>query len=129
MDTTLPSPNRASVILSAVLAVGFAGALAAPASAETSRPAAQPAAQSVSYAGLDLASPGDARLILRRIKVAAASVCGPEPAVSSLHPRAQHDWRACTTGAVDRAVADLGAPLVIAMHNGQLPVGPALASR
>lgn len=128
MDTTLASPKLLTLVLAATVTMGLSG----PAHAEASQPSAP--FQTVSYAGLDLDKPADARLLLRKIRLAAETVCGPEPAGSSLHPRAQHAWRACTTEAVDRAVADVGAPLLVALHTGQAPAGQtpvrqALASR
>jgi UrcA family protein len=127
MDTRLPFPKPAFAILPMVAlgALALGGALSAPAFADAPRPEVL----AVSHAGLDLNQPADARVLIRRIEAAATTVCGPAPASSSLLPRAMHDYRDCVSGAVDRAVADLGAPLVVAIHTGRTPVSSNFASR
>jgi UrcA family protein len=68
----------------------------------------------VGFAGLDLAQPAAVEALYRRLKQAAAEVCG-----DATHPGTRivsASWRACTAKAVADAVAALDRPLLTAYH-------------
>jgi UrcA family protein len=68
----------------------------------------------VSYAGLNLADESDARVVLQRIRRAAAQVCGPDLGASAvIHSRS---YMRCKKDATSNAVADLRSPLVTAIY-------------
>lgn len=73
----------------------------------------------VSYAGLNLANEGDARVLLQRIRRAAARVCSPTPDPLVMSSRA---YRRCTREATSNAVANLHSPMVTALYQGKSPV-------
>lgn len=133
MDTNTASPNRSALltdILSAAVAVGAVflavGSMSGIAEAQT---AAKPAA-TVSYADLDLSTHDGARALLKRINVAAKEACGPAPVMSPLTPIAATLHERCITEAAARAVAEVNAPLVVALHTGQpQPAGELFAAR
>lgn len=133
MDTKLTSPNRSALltdILSAAIAVGAVflavGSMTGSAQAQTS---ARTAA-TVSYADLDLSTQDGARALLKRINIAAKEACGPEPVMSPLTPAAPTLHERCITQAADKAVAEVNAPLVVALHTGQpQPAGELFAAR
>jgi len=121
MDTKTTSPNRSALLtdlFSAAIAVGAivlaVGSMSGVAQAQTS---AKPAA-TVSYADLDLSSHEGARTLLKRINVAAKEACGPAPVMSPLTPAAPTFHARCITEAADQAVAEVNAPLVVALHTG-----------
>lgn len=133
MDTNTASPNRSALltdILSAAVAVGAVflavGSMSGIAEAQT---AAKPAA-AVSYADLDLSTHDGARALLKRINVAAKEACGPAPVMSPLTPIAATLHERCITEAAARAVAEVNAPLVVALHTGHpQPAGELFAAR
>lgn len=129
--TTSSSSKVRTALALGVIAALLGGAFAGPASAEAPPPA--PAAQAVSYADLDLSRPADAEALLARITVAARDACDDSATHSPLFPRASHDFRTCTSEAVDAAVARINQPALTALaapanQPVQSPVG-ALASR
>jgi len=63
----------------------------------------------VRFADLDLDAPGDAHVLLMRVKGAARDVCGPDWTVSRDLGDSQ-DYRACMRRAVATAVDDVDAP-------------------
>ena len=69
----------------------------------------------VSVAGLNFGSPAGAKIILRRIRNAAAKVCGPEPTAPL--DRMNH-FQPCVKTATDRAVASMHDPLLTALNGG-----------
>jgi len=94
--------------LAAAAVLGTAAtALAAPSEPET-------ASRTVHLGDLNLSGPDGAGIALRRIQVAAASVCGGAPDPRLLDRAAP--YRACVHGAVDRAVAFLDRPIVTAQR-------------
>jgi UrcA family protein len=102
--------------LAAVAALGFA--VSAPA-APAAHPAIDPdtVAVKVSFAGLNLASPAGAKVLLQRIHAAAKVVCGEEPETPTLGQDAR--YRACIDGVVARTVEAFGNPLVTALNGGR----------
>lgn len=121
MDTNITSPNRSALftdILSAAVAVGAiflaVGSMTGVAQAQT---AATPAT-TVSYADLDLSTHDGARVLLKRINIAAKEACGPAPVMSPLTPAAPTRHDRCIAQAADKAVAEVNAPLVVALHTG-----------
>jgi len=68
----------------------------------------------VSYAGLNLANESDARVVLQRIRRAAAQVCGPDLGASAVI--ASRSYMRCKKDATSNAVADLRSPLVTAIY-------------
>ncbi|WP_374472978.1 UrcA family protein [Phenylobacterium sp.] len=84
--------------------------VAAPAGAEPPRIVSA----QVPHADLDLDTDGGARIMLRRIAVAARELCAHVE--SPLFPRARTDaWR-CRRKAVERAVTELGEPRVSRLY-------------
>jgi UrcA family protein len=68
----------------------------------------------VPTADVNLDTDAGAKMLLRRIRVAAETLCG---APSDRWPlSATRAWEACVGATVDRAVGDLGNPRVIAMN-------------
>ena len=67
----------------------------------------------VPYGDLDLNKRAGAEAMLTRIKAGVDQVCG-EPGHRTLAQRQQ--YRTCSKQAMDSAVAQLGAPLVSALH-------------
>lgn len=68
---------------------------------------------SVSVADLNLATEAGARTALGRLKVAAREVCSPEPGIAEL-ARWQR-YETCVRGKVDKAVAEIGSPLMASL--------------
>lgn len=148
MDTNLPSPklpalkraylnetNLLTNIFSGAIAVGAVflavGSMTGVAQAQT---AARPTA-TVSYADLDLSTHDGAHALLKRINSAAKEACGPAPVMSPLTPAAPSRYDRCVEQAADEAVAQLDAPLVVALHAGapvnadKTPVNDQFAAR
>lgn len=80
---------------------------------------AQPADReiTVSYDDLNLDSKAGAAVLLSRISAAAERVCGPQPGLLDL--ASQQAYQRCMKETMDRAVADVGAPLVAELYRGQ----------
>jgi UrcA family protein len=148
VDTNLPSPKlpalkRASLNETNLLTNIFSGAIAIGAvflavGSMTGTAQAQTAAYStatVSYADLDLSTHDGARVLLKRINSAAKETCGPAPVMSPLTPAAPGHYDRCVEQAADKAVAQLNAPLVVALHAGapvnadKTPVNDQFAAR
>jgi UrcA family protein len=133
MDTNLSSPKLSGLKLSglkrtddlltntfsALVAIGAVvlavGAMSGGASAQT---APKQITAQVSYADLDLSTHDGARALLKRIDIAAKEACGPDPVMSPLTPAAPTRYDRCIEKAADKAVADVNAPLVVALHTG-----------
>lgn len=79
----------------------------------------------VTYSDLNLANPAGADAMLKRIRHAAAKVCGGAPSAGSLLELRQ--YRACVRTAVEEAVRRLDAPLVTALHQGAQVTDPRFA--
>ncbi len=86
-----------------------------PALARAAAPDSDQVSIKVSYADLNLDSRAGAEALLRRVGQAAESVCGSRP---SDHLDDLMIYRACVRGVADRAVANLGHPLVSALNAG-----------
>ena len=77
-------------------------------------PAAEPYSVTVKYYDLDLSTLAGARTLYGRISAAARNVCGYEG--RSITDQAF--WNGCYRGAVADAVAQVGSPLLTAVHTG-----------
>ncbi len=73
------------------------------------------AQKQVDYSDLNPSAVSGARTLLVRITQAAQELCGPKPRFASDDPA---EFEACVSCAVNRAVADLGNPLVTALNGG-----------
>jgi UrcA family protein len=71
----------------------------------------------IRYADLDLAGPEGAAKLYRRIRAAAALVCGPRASPGSLSESPA--YRKCFNTAVDRGVAQVHQPALTAWHEQQ----------
>ena len=145
MDTTLPSSKRPASksdrvtttgVLSTMLSVGAVvwavGAFAGAATAQTPEriPASQISHEQVVYSDLNLSTQDGARALLKRLDNAAKRVCGAEPSRSPLQPRLVIAYERCVSDAVDASVAQVNAPLVVALHTGAPEsVGEVFAAR
>ena len=67
----------------------------------------------VSIAALNLAPAAGARSALARVTAAARDICGPQPAITEL--ARQRLYKACVASKVDKAVADIGSPLLASL--------------
>ncbi|HEV7984964.1 MAG TPA: UrcA family protein [Steroidobacteraceae bacterium] len=67
----------------------------------------------VSYHGLDLSRPADARVLYARLRRAAGAVCQP---VSEMELSRHLAWEQCYRAALERAVNQLNAPQVLALY-------------
>jgi UrcA family protein len=104
----------AAALLSVSLALPALAAARSPAHEIIVRPAASGVdvrAERVSYADLNLDHPAGARTLLMRINGAAQRVCGTDDGIHG-----DGGYKACVRKAVDRAVTEVGNPLVISLH-------------
>jgi UrcA family protein len=78
-------------------------------------PSDNPPQRAVSYADLNLNRKAGAETLLFRIKSAAREVCAPllDPAMT-----AALSYKHCVTRAIDRAVADVNAPVLAQVYGG-----------
>src|SRR6185437_5064080 len=99
------------------LAVGAAIAASAVPAGAAQAPA-DPAAPSVAVrtGDLDLSRAADAKILLGRLRQAAAETCGGAPSLGDLPAR--EAYRACMAATMDNAVAGLHAPVVTALYQG-----------
>jgi len=67
--------------------------------------------ETVRFADLDLTHPAGAQELYRRIKEAARNVCQPNDSV--VYPSG---YQECRSSAIERAVTDVGAPLLTEHH-------------
>jgi UrcA family protein len=72
----------------------------------------------VSYADLDLSKPAGAQTLYKRIKGAAARVCGSHGRYTTLEPRSV--WHKCFDTAVANAVAQIDRPTLTALHREEM---------
>ena len=100
--------------------IGKAGVLAVALSAGAAlADESEMTAVAVSYAELDLSKPAGAEVFYDRLQRAAAKVCGVKERTSSLYyVSTAAEKRACYEDALDRALAQVDAPLVRAQHSG-----------
>lgn len=139
MDTNLPSPKlsgpkRSDLLTNTFSALVAIGAVVLAVGSMTSVAQAQTAPKQitaqVSYADLDLSTSDGAQALLKRINTAAKEACGPAPVMSPLTPAAPTHYDRCLKQAADTAVAEVNAPLVVALHTGTATsVGEQFAAR
>ena len=70
----------------------------------------------VKYGDLNLGSPADAKVLLKRIEVAANTACGGAPDIRLLSQWAS--FEACRRSAVARAVVAVDSPMLTAIAHG-----------
>jgi UrcA family protein len=76
----------------------------------------------VHYGDLNLNNEADAQIMLQRIARAAKTACGGHATAGSLTGSVDyHSFELCRTDAVNRAVVQLGAPLVTRIHSDSEP--------
>lgn len=145
MDTNLPSPKRSAAfketglltnLFSAAIAIGAVGlAVGSMTGVAQAQTAPKQVTAHVSYADLDISTEDGASTLLKRIKTAAKEACGPDPVMSPLTPAAPTRYDRCVKETSDNAVADVNAPLVVALYTGaplnteKLPVNDQFAAR
>ncbi len=110
--------SRIWLSLAASVAVGGVAQAAQPPAADPDAPAVV-----VRTGDLDLSRTADARILLGRVREAAAEVCGGAPSLGDL--AAQDAYRACMRSTMDSAIAKLHAPVVTALYRS--PPNAALA--
>jgi UrcA family protein len=128
MDTNLPSPKRPSSksngpklsgALSTILSVGAVlwviGGAAGVATAQTASAQTAPSATQVTYADLDLSTEAGARILLRRINLAAHEACA-DVVHSPLLPRAAVAHGRCVATATRTAIDAVGSVTVANAH-------------
>ncbi len=106
--------------------VGLAAVAAQAQTAERSQDRRVTRSIPVTVADLDLAHPAGAEAALARIDRAASRACGGR--ANNRFVRDRQLYLACVRAATSRAVADLDAPLVTALHEGRAAPGYDLAS-
>lgn len=98
-------------LLAAILVSGF---VASPAFA---RSTVETVSIAVSYADLDLSQTADAKDMMSRIKTGARKVCNE---LSSAHAAGETRWlRICRQELADKAVAEIGSPVLTALYYGR----------
>ena len=103
-----------------VLSLAAAAALscAAPVLAQTSDTVPS---VSVKYGDLNIGSPADARVLLKRLEAAANTACGGAPDIRQLNQWTS--FEACRRSAVARAVVAVDSPMLTAVAHGGSPAG------
>ena len=71
----------------------------------------------VAYGDLDLSRPDDVRVLYRRLRYAASEVCQPVPLVELAGHAA---WEQCFHAALERAVIQVNAPQLLALHRARV---------
>lgn len=101
-----------------ILIVGLLAAFATPVAAEVhpARRDAQFAERTVSFGDLDLGRTQGVDALLMRLRAAGRKVCGDRPFAGDAE--AYRRYRACVGKAVQKAVDDVGSPLVSVRHSG-----------
>jgi UrcA family protein len=109
------TPIFAAAVMLAALGVG--------AHADTSEglPANITGRSVVYYGDLNLNSEQDAKIMLQRIERAAKKACGGHATFSSYTGSLDHTFEECRGNAVQRAVKELGAPLVTRIYSEARP--------
>ncbi len=75
----------------------------------------------VQYGDLDIATEQGAKIMLVRIERAARKACGGRPTFSAYTGSLDHTFEECRETAVQRAVKQLGAPMVTRMYSEAKP--------
>ena len=104
--------------LVAALASGVSLLLGAPALAQS--PSEKPLTSVVHFSDLDLTRAEGARVLLGRLQHAARAVCSPEADSRDLYRISRYE--SCLKESMDRAVADVHAPLVSALYGNATAV-------
>lgn len=135
MDTNASSPktsaaNNNADLLAVALSVSAVIWAAAAGTAQAQTQPALPRAEAVSIADLDLSTADGARVLLKRLDIAAQRACGGEPVKSPLFPREPGLFEKCVKEAISTAVRQADQPMLAAIHEEQsLSGGMTLASR
>lgn len=133
MDTNASSPKTSPANNNADLlavALSISAVIWAAAAGTAQAQPALPRAEAVSIADLDLSTADGARVLLKRLDVAAQRACGGEPVKSPLFPREPGLFEKCVKDAVSTAVRQADQPVLMAIHQEQsLSGGMTLASR
>src|SRR5258708_31650373 len=101
--------NSRNLVLSSLIALAIGSASCEAAAANGAAPSVK-----VPYADLDLSRPAGAQMLYRRLKQAAARVCGPSVEPAELRQYAA--WKSCYEPALRNAVMQVGAPEVLARY-------------
>jgi UrcA family protein len=75
----------------------------------------------VYYGDLNLNAEPDAKIMLQRIERAARKACGGHATFSSYTGSLDHTYEECRGKAIQRAVKELGAPLVMRIYSEARP--------
>jgi UrcA family protein len=75
----------------------------------------------VYYGDLNIETEQGAKIMLQRIERAAKKACGGHPTFSSYTPTLDHTFEECRSRAIQRAVKQLGAPLVTRVYSVARP--------
>jgi|SRR5580692_4749451 UrcA family protein len=75
----------------------------------------------VYYGDLNLNAEDDAKIMLQRIERAAKKACGGHATFASVTGRLDHTFEECRGEAIQRAVKQLGAPLVTHIYSEARP--------
>ena len=109
-------------VLTAVVALGFAAA-----SQSAFAQSDDTVSVKVSFADLNPSTDAGAKVMLRRIRNAANSICGPAP--TNPIDRMMGPYDTCIKETVSQAVSQLNSPLVTALYSGKTKsAGTILAS-
>jgi UrcA family protein len=77
----------------------------------------------VYYGDLKIDTEQGAKIMLQRVERAAKKACGGHPTSSSITHLSDHMFDVCRRDAVQRAVKQLGAPLVTRIYSEEKPRG------
>jgi UrcA family protein len=114
----LSTPILTAAVMLAALCFG------AHADTPTDGPPTKITGRSVVYYGdLDLSAEQDAKILLQRIERAAKKACGGHATFSSYTGSLDHTFEECRGKAIQRAVRQLGAPLVTRIYSEARPRG------
>ena len=109
-------PTLAAAVMLAALSFG------ARADTSTDGPPTNITGRSVVYyGGLNLTAEQDAKIMLQRIERAAKKACGGHATFSSYTGSLDHTFEECRGKAIQRAVKQLGAPLVTRIYSEARP--------
>lgn len=112
----LSTPIFAAAVMLAALCLG------AHADTSTDGPPTNITGRSVVYYGdLNLNAEQDAKIMLQRIERAAKKACGGHATFSSYTGSLDHTFEECRSRAIQRALRQLGAPLVTSIYSEARP--------
>lgn len=107
--------NMPKLLLASAVAMGLIAASSAQAGQSTGNRSEE---RTVEYGDLDLGSVPGARAALQRIERAAVSICGSYRHIRE--PRVRAKFKNCVDETTSRAVKNLNAPVVSALHEGRM---------